>query len=102
VKITKISPDVLDAPQRQASLTPRQLARLELERSLEKAATEVQGDKSTAFRVRLTDGEKASTVRAAFNRVKRRSDLGEVNLFKLGQDFVIAARPQRRGRKPGA
>jgi len=36
VKITKVSADVFDQPSKRPKLTPRQLARLELERSLER------------------------------------------------------------------
>jgi hypothetical protein len=102
MKLTKVSADVLDAPPKQRGLTPRQVARLELERSLEKAIRDAHADKAAAFRLRLEDGEKPTTIRSAFNRVKSSVGLAGVNLFKIGDDLVVAAREQRRGRRPGA
>jgi hypothetical protein len=102
MRLTKISAVVLDAPQKQRGLTPRQLARLEMERSLEKAIKNVHADTGAAFRLRLEDGEKPTTIRAAFNRVKSSVGLADVNLFRIGDDLVVAAREQRRGRRPKA
>ncbi len=102
MKLTKISAAVFDAPPQPKALTPRQLARLELERSLEKAIKDAHSDKSAAFRLRLDEGEQPATIRLAFNRAKARIGHGDVNLFKVGEDLVIAAREQKRGRRPKA
>ncbi len=102
MKVTKVSPAVLDTPPQPRGLTARQLARLELEGSLAKAIDESHADRSVAFRVRLDQGEKAATIRLAFNRAKTSTGHGEVNLFKVGDDLFIVSRPQKRGRRPKA
>ncbi len=102
MKVTKVSATVLDAPPPPHGLTPRQLARQELEKSLEKAISDAHGDASAAFRLRLDAGEKVATIRGAFGRAKTRAGHGDVNLFKVGDDLFIAARPQKRGRRPKA
>ncbi len=102
MKVTKVSATVLDTPSQPRGLTPRQLARLELDRSLEKAISDAHADKSAAFRLRLDAGEKVATIRVAFNHAKTGTGHSDVNLFKVSDDLFIAARPQRRGRRAKA
>lgn len=100
MKITKVDAAVLDTRPQQPQSTPRQRARAELERALGKAITDAHADGRSAYRVRLDEGEKASTVRLAFNRARLNSGLQGVNLLKVGNELFIARRPQTRGRRP--
>ena len=75
---------------------------MEMERRLDEAIKGAALDPSSAYRVQLDDGEKAATVRQAFNRVKGRIGADGINLFKLEDGLIIAKRAQRRGRRPQA
>ena len=101
MKIRKVSADVLDRPaaRRERTLSPREKRRLALQERLAKAITGAQQDQSTAFQLELETGEKASTMRVAFNRVRDRLDAKEVNLFSRDGTLLIANRPQTRGRR---
>jgi hypothetical protein len=102
LKVRKISADVLDTQARSKTPSARELRRLELEAKLESVIRSAQEDTSSAFRIQPDEGEKPSTLRGAFNRVKSRVGANEVNLFKVRDDLIVAQREQRRGRRPSA
>jgi hypothetical protein len=104
MKIRKVSADVLEPQMRAAAraLTPREQRRLALESKLEKVVQRAVRDANAAFRLELEEGEKASTVRQAFGRVRDRLGATDVNLFARGDSLVVAKRPQTRGRRPNA
>jgi hypothetical protein len=102
VKIRKISAEILDTPARSRTLSPREQRRIELEEKLETVIRSAQEDTGTAFRIQPDDGEKLSTLRLAFKRVKTRVGATGVNLFTVGDDLIVAQREQRRGRRPKA
>jgi len=102
LKIRKISADVLDTPTRSRTPSAREIRRVELEGKLESVIRSARQDTGSAFRIQPDDGEKPATLRLAFNRVKSRVGATGVNLFKVGDDLIVAQREQRRGRRPKA
>jgi len=103
VKIRQVSADALQPSPRAKAVSPREQRRIELERKLARVIRSALQDPSIGYRLTLDRDEKAATVRAAFNRVKARAaGASGVNLFKSGNDLVVAQREQTRGRRPSA
>lgn len=103
MKIRRVAAALLDrqrtTPAAKAE-SPRERTRRELEAKLGEAVEGARLDASIAFRVTLDDGERASSVRAAFKRVKYRIGAAEVNLITVDGELYIVRHPQRRGRRP--
>lgn len=102
--IRQVTASALDAkPDSRRAASPRELRRIALERVL---ATGLRGAAKDggriAYRVILEDGDKASTIKAAFKRVKIAARDTEVNLLTVGDSLYIAKRRQTRGRRPNS
>ncbi len=100
----KVSASALDAKQDQPRpLSPRELRRQAIERTLARAIRGAARDGGQiAYRVILERDDKASTIRAAFRRVKGQEGSADVNLLTVGGGLFVAKRPQRRGRRAAA
>lgn len=97
VTIRRVSADALDRTTGRPG--PREAKRMEVERALERAIQGAEKDQAIAFRLALEEGDKASTVRAAFNRARDRTGATTVNLLTVEGHLYIAQRPQQRGRR---
>lgn len=101
VTIARVPASALDSKEGQPrALSPRELKRQALERSLRLAVRRAAADgERAAYRVVLEPDDKVSTIRAAFSRVKEAEGTADVNLLSLGDALYVAKRPQRRGRR---
>ena len=102
--IRQVTASALDIkPESQRAASPRELRRLALERVLATALRGAAKDGTRiAYRVILEDGDKPSTIKAAFKRVKIAARDTEVNLLTVGDAMYVAKRRQTRGRRPNS
>ena len=99
--IRRVNSSAFDAkPEGQRAASPRELKRLALERVLATALRGAAQDGGrVAYEVVLEPGDKVSTIKSAFKRVKTAARDTEVNLLTVGDSLYVAKRPQTRGRR---
>lgn len=104
VTISRVSSAAFDAvKERPRQPSARELRRQGLEKALARAIRGAAQDGGRiAYRLILERDDKASTVKAAFGRVKQAEGVVDVNLLTVGNALYVAQRPQRRGRRTRA